>query len=85
VQGILDAGLGLLHLGFGAGADRNHRHAAAKFRQTFLELLAVVVAVGRFDLLAELIDAPADRVLLAGAFDDRGMLAFHGDLRARPN
>ncbi len=56
VQGVLDAGLGLLHLGLGARADGDHRHAAGQLRQPLLVLLAVVVAVGVLDLPRELVD-----------------------------
>ena len=66
VQGVLDAGLGLLHLGLGAAAHRDHRHAAGQLGQPLLELLAVVVAVGRLDLPLELLDAGLDVGLLAG-------------------
>ena len=59
VQGVLDAGLLLLHLGLGVGPDRDHRHAAAELRQPLLVLLAVVVAVGGLDLVAELVAAGA--------------------------
>ena len=60
VQGVFDAGLVLLHVGFGAGADRDDRHAAGQLGQPLLELLAVVVALGGFDLIADLLDAGLD-------------------------
>ena len=43
VQRVFDARLLLLHLGFGRGADVDHRHAAGELRETLLELLLVVV------------------------------------------
>ena len=66
VQGVFDAGLLLLHVGFGAGADRDDRHAAGQLGQPFLELLLVVLALGRFDLVADLLDAGLDLGRLAG-------------------
>ncbi len=50
VQGVLDAGLLLLHVGFGLGTDRDDRHAAGQLGQPLLQLLAIVVAVGLLDL-----------------------------------
>ena len=44
VQRVLDAGLLLLHLDLGRGADLDHRHAAGQLRQPLLQLLLVVVA-----------------------------------------
>ena len=44
VQRVLDAGLLLLHLGLGRGADLDDRDAAGELRQALLELLPVVVA-----------------------------------------
>ena len=44
VQRVFDAGLLLLHLGFGRGADVDDGHATGELRETLLELLLVVVA-----------------------------------------
>ena len=60
MQGIFDAGLLFLHLGFGGGADLDHRHAADQLGQPFLQLLAVVVGGGLFDLDAHLLDPALD-------------------------
>ena len=46
VQGVFDAGLLLLHVGFGLGADGDDRHAAGELGQPLLELLLVVLALG---------------------------------------
>src|SRR5205085_5491016 len=43
VQRVLDAGLLLLHLGLGRGADIDDRHAARELRETLLQLFLVVV------------------------------------------
>ena len=80
VQGVFDAGLLLLHFGFGAGADRDDRHAAGELGQPLLELLLVVLALGRFDLVANLLDAVLDVGLLAGALDDRRVVLVDRDL-----
>jgi hypothetical protein len=57
VQRVLDAGLLLLHLDLGGGADLDDGHAAGELGQALLELLAVVVAGGVLDLDADLLDA----------------------------
>ena len=79
VQRVLDAGLLLLHLGFGRGADVDHRHAAGELRQTLLQLLLVVVRRGLLDRDADLLDAALDLVLLAGAVDDRRVVLVDDD------
>ena len=81
VQGILDEGLALLHLGLGRGADVDLRDAAGELGEPLLELLAVVLAVGRGDLLADHLGPALDLLGRAGAFDDRGVLAVDRDLR----
>ncbi len=50
VQGVLDAGLLLLHLDLGGRADVDLGDAAGELGQTLLQLLAVVVAGRRLDL-----------------------------------
>jgi hypothetical protein len=50
VERVLDAGLLLLHLDLGRGADLDHGHAAGELGEALLELLAVVVAGGVLDL-----------------------------------
>jgi hypothetical protein len=71
VLGVFEQRLALLHLGLGRGADVDLSHAAGQLRQPLLQLLAIVVAVGLLDLLADLLGPPVDLVLLAGAADDR--------------
>ena len=44
VQGVFDAGLLLLHFGFGRGADIDDGDAAGELGQAFLQLFAVVIA-----------------------------------------
>ena len=67
VQGVLDAGLLLLHLALGRGADVDLGHAAGQLGQPLFELLAVVVALGVGDLAADRLDPALDRVVAAGA------------------
>ena len=64
----------LLHLDFGRGADVDDGHAAGELGEALLELLAVVVAGGVFDLALDLADAVGDVLLLAGAVDDGGVV-----------
>ena len=81
VQGVFDAGLLLLHVGFGVGADRDDRHAAGQLGQPLLELLLSYSLVGLLDLACESArSASAMSSLLAGAFDDRGVVLVDGDL-----
>ena len=79
VQGVFDAGFLLLHLGFGRGADVDDGHATGELREALLELLAIVIGGGLFDLAADLVDAALDVGLLAFAFDDRGVLLVDRD------
>ena len=60
VERVLDAGLLLLHLGLGRGADVDDGDAAGELGQALLELLAVVVGGGLVDLAADLLDAALD-------------------------
>ena len=80
VQGVFDAGLLLLHVGFGLGADADDRHAAGELGQPLLELLLVVLALGLGDLVLDLLDPLVDVGPLAGAFDDRRVVLVDGDL-----
>ena len=64
VQGVLDAGLLLLHLDLGRGAHLDDSNAAGELRHPLLELLAVVVGRGLLDLLSDLGHPPVDRALL---------------------
>ena len=63
VQGVLDAGLLLLHLALGRGADVDLGHAAGELGQPLFQLLAVVVALGVGDLAADRLDPALDRVV----------------------
>ena len=60
VHRVLDAGLLLLHLGFGSCTDLDDGNAADQLGETLLELLAVVVGGGLLDLRADLLDAAFD-------------------------
>ena len=78
MQRIFDPGLFLFHLDLGRGTDSNHRHTTGQFRDAFLHLLLVVVGRGFLDLDTDLVDAPFNVTLAAGAVDDGGV--FLGDL-----
>ena len=73
--GVFQQRLSLFHLGLGCGADVDLRHSAGQLRQPLLQLLAVVVAVGRFDLAADLLGAAVDGLFLAGPAHDRRLFA----------
>src|SRR5256885_1439874 len=74
LERVLDAVLLLLHLGLGGSANLHDRHAAGQLGQPLLQLLAVEVRVGVLDLGLDLVDATLDRVRLACAVDDRGVV-----------
>ena len=80
MQGVFDAGLLFLHRHFGGGADVDLGDAAGELGETLLELLLVVVAGGVVDLGLEGGDAALDGLLVAGAFDDRGVFLVDADL-----
>src|SRR5688572_22172008 len=79
VQRVFHAGLLLLHLDFGRGADLDHRNTAGELRHALLQLFLVVVAGGFLDLLADRLHARLDGLFLAGAVDDGGVLLAHLD------
>src|SRR5438270_403443 len=60
-------------------ASLDHCHAADELRQTFLELLAIVVAGGLLDLGANFLYAAFDLFGLTLAFDDGGVVFVDGD------
>ena len=74
MQGVFHAGFLLLHLGLGRGADIDDGHTAGELREALLELLTIVIAGGLVDLAADLVHAALDVGLLAGSFDDGGVL-----------
>ena len=80
MQGVLDAGLLLLHFGLGAGTDGDDRHAAGELCQTLLQFLAVVLALRALNLSAELVHPGLHVILLAGTLDDRGLVLVNRDL-----
>ncbi len=73
VQRIFHARLLFLHFHFGRSADLDQRHTAGQLGDTLLQLLAVVVAGGFVDLLADALDARFDLLGVAGAVDDGGL------------
>ncbi len=84
LQRVLDAVLLLLHLGLGGRADLHDGDTARQLREALLELLAIEVAVGRLDLVLDLVDAAPDGLGLAGAVDDRRVVLRHDDAARTP-
>ena len=80
VHRVLDARLLLLHLGLGGRTDLDDGDAADQLREPLLQLLTVVVRGRVLDLRADLLDAALDRLLAAGALDDRRVVLVDGDL-----
>src|SRR3984893_9862574 len=60
----------LLDLDLGRAADADHRDTARELGQTLLELLAIIVRGGLFDLRLDLANSRLDVLLFAGAVDD---------------
>src|SRR5690606_26716457 len=79
VQGVLDAGLLLLHFDLGAGADLDHGNTAGQLGHAFLQLLTVVVGGGFLDLSADLGHAAFDLGAVAAAVDDGGVVLGDDD------
>ena len=78
VQRVFDARLLLLHLDLGGRANLDHGNTAGQLGHALLQLLAIVVRGGLFDLALNLLDARLDVAGLAGTVDDGGV--FLGDL-----
>src|SRR6185369_7263013 len=77
VQRVFDTSLLFLHFGLGRRADFDYRNAAGQFRQPLLQLLAIVVGSGLFDLSAQLLDPAFDGLLCAAAIDEGGVVLVH--------
>ena len=77
MEGVFDAGLFLFHLGLGRGTNVDDGDTAGKLGETFLELLAIVVGGGLFDLTADLSDPAGDRFLRTTAFNDRCVILVY--------
>src|SRR6266571_4778954 len=80
VHGVFDASLLLFHFGLGRSANFDHSHATNQLRQPLLQLLAVVVAGGLFDLATNFLHSALNVSGLAFAFDDGGVVLVDGDL-----
>src|SRR5262249_16350577 len=77
---VFDAVLLFLELDLGGRADANDGDAARQFRQTLLELLAIPVGIGVFDLALDLRDAALDVGFSTRALDDGRVVLRHRDL-----
>src|SRR5690606_16999849 len=72
VQGVFNASLLFLHFDFGGCTDANDGNTASQLSNTFLQLLAVVIGSGFFDLNADLLDASFDVLSITSAINDGG-------------
>src|SRR5438874_1088749 len=79
MQGVFHASFLLFHLCLSGSADVDNGDTAREFRQTLLELFAIVIARRLLDLTANLIHATLDIVLLAFAFDNGGVFLIDGN------
>src|SRR5690606_23410535 len=66
--------------GFGGSTHADDGDTAAQLGETFLQLLAVIVAGGLVDLDADFLDAAFDVRLLALAADDGGVFLVGNNL-----
>ena len=80
VHGVFHARLFFLQFGLGRRPDLDHGDAADQLREPLLQLLAIVIGRRVLNLRPELLDAPLDRFLGAGAFDDCRVVLVDGDL-----
>src|SRR5690606_6958507 len=78
-QGVLNAVLLLLQLGLSGGAHANDSHTTGQLGQALLQLLAVIVACAGLGFGANLVDPPLDRIGVAGATDDGGVVLGGND------
>ena len=81
--GVFHQRLPLLHFGLGGRADVDLGHAAGQLGQPLLQLLAIVVAGGGLDFLANLVGPAVDGVFAAAADDDRRVVGRDGHLLRR--
>src|SRR5208282_5515799 len=70
VQGVFYPGLLFFHFHFGRSADLDYRDAAHQLGKALLELFAIVVGGGFFDLGADLLDSALNVGFLAGSIDN---------------
>src|SRR6185369_10681766 len=79
VQRIFDASLLLFHLRLSRRADINDGDTTGELGQAFLELLAIVIGSGLFDLTADLANPALDVGVLAFTLNNRGVLLVNRD------
>src|SRR5664279_3857468 len=72
VERIVDSIFLLLDLDLSRATDADHRDASGEFGQTLLQLLAIIVRGGLFDLRLDLANARLDILFFTGAIDDCG-------------
>jgi hypothetical protein len=77
---VLNAVLAFLELNFSCGTGLDDCNAAGQLGQALLQLLAVVVGVGVFDLGADLGNAAGDLVGVACTLDDGGLVLGDNNL-----
>src|SRR6185436_13350865 len=80
VHRIFNARFLLFHFGLSCSTNFDHRNAADELREALLKFLAIVVGSGVVDLRTQSFDATFDVILLAVAFDDRGVVLVDRDL-----
>ena len=66
--------LALLELNLGSGTDLEDSNAAGELSQALLQLLAVVIGIGAFDLGTDLLDAAVDLLLGTSTLNDGGLV-----------
>ena len=79
MQGVLDSGFLFLHLGLGGCADIDDGDTAGQLGQALLQLLAIVVGGGLFDLAADLVHTSLNLGGLATPLDHCRIFLIHHD------
>src|SRR5205814_3178378 len=71
--------LALLDLDLGRSSNLDHRNATGELGEPLLQLLAIVIRGRGFDLLADRFGPRFDRLMRAGAIDDRRVVLVDRD------
>src|SRR5437868_2012020 len=79
VKRVVDAILALLDLDLRRASDLDHRNATGELGEPLLQLLAIVIRGRGLDLLADCFGPRFDRLMRAGAVDDRRVVLVDRD------
>ena len=77
IQGILNTGFFLLHLHFSGSTNIDHCHTTNQFCQAFLQLFAVIIRGGVFDLGTDLLYPGSQLVFVTSTVNNGGVVLIH--------